>query len=428
MTHMNKLSQSDTKERTADACGKAVAGDANAAAAETRAAAAGPFALPELSALLDWYDKNRRILPWREDPTPYHVWVSEIMLQQTRVEAVIPYYERFLAALPDVPALAAAPEELLLKLWEGLGYYSRVRNLQKAAVQLTEQYGGVLPREPKALEKLAGIGPYTAAAIASVAYQVKAPAVDGNLLRVYARLTGDPRDVGTPAAKKAAASAYAAVFPDDRPGDLNQALMDLGATVCLPNGAPHCGRCPLADRCAARRDGLTDVLPVLAKKAPRRVEHRTVFIILQGDRVLLRKRPKTGLLAGLWEFPNTEGCLSETQARAFCAALGIAQPDLALAPPARHVFTHLEWDMTAWLVTVPLGHGDGSSVPLLRHGDGSPVSLSLPDPAPLRESPAADGPDSARFIPVRTVLSDYALPSAFSAYTRLLSAILTPQD
>ena len=360
-------------------------------------------ALPPITApLLAWYDSSRRILPWREDPTPDHVWISEIMLQQTRVEAVIPYYERFLAELPDVAALAAASEDRLLKLWEGLGYYSRVRNLQKAAQQVMEQYGGELPSDPKLLQKLTGIGPYTAAAIASIAFGVPVPSVDGNLLRVYARLTGYDGNILAPAAKKLAEQAFAAVLPADRPGDMNQALMDLGATVCLPNGAPLCDSCPVAAFCTARRESLQALLPVVEKKAPRRVEKRTILLVrsedagyaasaapspdsasrAEEDLILLRKRPAKGLLAGLWEFPNLEGHLSAEEVRSWCEDQGFSVTSLRPLPPARHIFTHLEWDMTGYEVQV-------------KQTDGL-------------------------FVPVRLIFSDYALPSAFAAYTALL--------
>ena len=365
-------------------------------------------ALPDITApLLAWYASSRRILPWREDPAPYHVWISEIMLQQTRVEAVIPYYERFLSELPDIAALAACPEDRLLKLWEGLGYYSRVRNLQKAARQVMEQYDGSLPADPKLLEKLAGIGPYTAAAIGSIAYQVRVPSVDGNLLRLFARLTGYGENILTPAAKKAAEQAYQKVLPADRPGDMNQALMDLGATVCLPNGAPLCDRCPLTKLCTACREGLQQTLPVVEKKAPRRVEKRTVLLVrLEDGRILLHRRPAKGLLAGLWEFPNAEGHLTEDQVRTWCGTHGLTVDTIRPLPAARHIFTHLEWDMTGYEIRAAQ--------------DALPSANSrlgvFPPAAP---SSGREKTDEA-FVPVRLILSDYTLPSAFAAYIALL--------
>ena len=224
--------------------------------------------------LLDWYDAERRILPWREDPTPYHVWVSEIMLQQTRVEAVKDYYARFLSTLPDVASLAAADEDTYLKLWEGLGYYSRVRNMHKAAVTIMEDYDGEIPSTAKELQKLSGIGEYTAAAIASIAFGEPVSSVDGNLLRVYARRNLYRENIKDPAAKKVAYDYYMERMPEDRPGDYNQALMDLGATVCLPNGEPECFRCPWADLCEAHKQGVELEVPVVPAKKARRIEQR----------------------------------------------------------------------------------------------------------------------------------------------------------
>ena len=201
--------------------------------------------------LLHWFWANHRVLPFRSDPTPYHVWVSEIMLQQTRVAAAVPYYERFVQELPDIPALAACEEERLLKLWEGLGYYSRVRNLQKAARIVCEQYGGQLPGDLAALKKLPGIGDYTAGAIASIGFGVPAPAVDGNVLRVFARLYNDEGDIMQPAVKASTTQKVMAQQPAEAPGDFNQALMELGALVCTP-GQPDCAACPLQALCLGR--------------------------------------------------------------------------------------------------------------------------------------------------------------------------------
>ncbi len=311
-------------------------------------------------ALLKWYDENRRILPWREDPAPYHIWLSEVMLQQTRVDTVISYYNRFLEQLPDIRALAEAEEEQLLKLWQGLGYYSRIRNMHKAARQVMEDCGGVLPSDPKELQKLSGIGPYAAAAIASIAYGVPVPSVDGNLLRVFARTTGYRESIRTPGAKKAAESHYRNLLPEDRPGDMNQALMDLGATICLPNGAPDCGRCPWSGFCEAFRTGEQESLPVKEEKKTRKVQKRTVFLIeaapadpdtsSPGPAYALRKRPARGLLANLWEFPGTDGHLTEDDARQHLESLGFEVHSLTGLPSARHIFSHVEWDMRGYLV------------------------------------------------------------------------------
>ena len=236
--------------------------------------------------LLVWYRENARTLPWRSDPTPYHVWVSEIMLQQTRVAAVLDYYRRFLEAAPDVSTLAALPQDRLMKLWQGLGYYSRARNLQKAAKQVTEDHGGVFPNTYESIRALAGVGDYTAGAISSIAFGLPVPAVDGNVLRVCARITGDSGDIAAPATKKRAAAALADIVPLDAPGDFNQALMELGATVCLPNGAPLCAKCPASDFCRAFQEGRTGELPVKPARKARRVEERTVYLFFYRDSVL----------------------------------------------------------------------------------------------------------------------------------------------
>ena len=254
--------------------------------------------------LLKWYDNNRRILPWREDPAPYRVWVSEIMLQQTRVEAVKPYFQRFMETLPDIAALAQAPEEVLLKLWEGLGYYNRVRNLQKAAIQIMEDYGGVMPDSYEELLKLKGIGSYTAGAVSSIAYGKPNPAVDGNVLRVIARVRKDERCISEDKVKKAVEKDLWEVIPTDRPGDFNQAMMEIGACVCIPNGAPHCEECPLQQICLANADGTQLQYPNKAKAKERTVEEKTILIIRDAELAALHKRPAKGLLAGMYEFPS----------------------------------------------------------------------------------------------------------------------------
>lgn len=264
--------------------------------------------------LLAWYSENRRSLPWRDDPSAYHVWISEIMLQQTRVEAVKGYYTRFLERFPDIFTLARAEEDTVLKLWEGLGYYSRARNLQKAARVLVSEYGGEMPRNAKELKKLPGIGPYTAAAIASIAFGEKIPAVDGNLLRVFSRLTLYEKEIRTLAALKAAEAFFLAEMPADHPGDFNQALMDLGAGICTPGGTPVCGNCPLLLLCLAAAQDRAAGLPLMPAKKARRIERHTILVIRDDGRILLRKRPDRGLLAGLYEFPNENGWLSEEEA------------------------------------------------------------------------------------------------------------------
>lgn len=307
--------------------------------------------LPSL--LLPWYDGCARVLPWREAPSPYRVWVSEIMLQQTRVEAVKPYYQRFLEALPTVEALASAPEDRLLKLWEGLGYYNRVRNLQKGAQEVMARFGGVIPSRFEDLRSLPGVGDYTAGAIASIAFGQPVPAVDGNVLRVVSRLLERREDVLDPRVKKRTEGELAGVIPPGRAGDFNQSLMELGAMVCLPNGAPKCGECPLNRDCRARAHGTAGELPVKAAKKPRQAEERTVFLVTCRGRLALRRRPETGLLAGLWELPSAPGNLGEGEAVRLLREWGFSCPAPEPLPAARHIFTHREWRMTAWAAQVP---------------------------------------------------------------------------
>ena len=295
--------------------------------------------------LLLWYRENARVLPWRSHPTPYRVWVSEIMLQQTRVAAVLDYYRRFLEALPTVADLAAVPEDALMKLWQGLGYYSRARNLQRAARQIMEEQGGIFPSTYEEIRALSGVGDYTAGAISSIAFGLPVPAVDGNVLRVAARVTGDEGDIAAPATKKRVTAALAEIIPLDAPGDFNQAMMELGATVCLPNGAPLCDLCPARAFCTARLTGRTGQLPVKAAKKARRVEERTVFLIFHENRVALRRRPGRGLLAGLWEYPNELSPAGDALAR-----WGIAPASLRSAGTGKHIFTHIEWRMSALAV------------------------------------------------------------------------------
>ena len=305
--------------------------------------------------LLHWFWANHRVLPFRSDPTPYHVWVSEIMLQQTRVAAAVPYYERFVQALPDIPALAACEEERLLKLWEGLGYYSRVRNLQKAAQIVCEQYGGQLPGDLAALKKLPGIGDYTAGAIASIGFGIPAPAVDGNVLRVFARLYNDEGDIMQPAVKAATTQKVMAQQPAEAPGDFNQALMELGALVCTP-GQPDCAACPLQALCLGRQSGNPARLPQKApKKARKKCELTLCLAQDAAGRWLLQKRGEQGVLAGLWQPPVlAEEALDEKKALAAAQKLLPAAVLLKEKPlKAKHIFTHLEWHMTAYVMAVP---------------------------------------------------------------------------
>ena len=341
------------------------------------------------SALLDWFYKNHRILPFRTDPSPYHVWLSEIMLQQTRVSAALPYYERFLAALPDIPALAACEEEKLHKLWEGLGYYSRVRNLQKAARIVCEQYGGQLPADYDALRALPGIGDYTAGAVASISFGIPVPAVDGNVLRVFSRLYNDPAAVTEPAVKKAFTARVMEHQPPDAPGDYNQALMELGALVCVPNGAPLCEKCPLAHLCAARAAGTALELPHKAAPKPRRTEPVTLALLESPAGFLLQQRPQKGLLAGLWQPVLWEGeALATGEVLARLQAMGVdtgtAAPEAL--PAAKHIFSHIEWHMNGILLHVP----------------------------------AQDAPAGCVWASREALQAEYTLPGAFKAYRKLI--------
>ena len=300
--------------------------------------------------LLLWYGQNARALPWRESSDPYRVWVSEIMLQQTRVEAVRAYYSRFLAAFGDIGALAGADDERLLKLWQGLGYYSRAKNLKKAAQMVMENFGGQFPRRYEDIRRLPGIGDYTAGAISSICFGAKRAAVDGNVLRVYTRLAADFSDISSPAFKKEVATRLEAVMPQNACGDFNQALMELGATVCCANSAPKCEACPLAGLCRARALGVTSRLPVKPEKKARKVEPVTVLVLVCQGRLAIKKRPAKGLLANLWELPNGPGELSAKQAEEVCAAWGAVPQSVSPLGPARHVFTHIVWEMQGFCI------------------------------------------------------------------------------
>ena len=300
------------------------------------------------AALLPWYGENKRDLPWRQSREPYHIWLSEIMLQQTRVEAVKGYYARFLAALPDIQALAQADDEKLLKLWEGLGYYSRVRNLKKAAQVVMAEHGGQFPGDHKAVLALPGIGEYTAGAVCSIAFGQKTAAVDGNVLRVVSRLLADDTPIDQPAFKKRVRQALEAIYPEEA-GDFTQALMELGATICGPNRAPDCENCPCKAFCRGYETGVAERLPVTAAKKGRRVEEKTVFILgCQGCYALV-KRPETGLLAGLWQFPEVPGILELPQA---LDALGVGVKNVYRQTEKNHIFTHIEWKMRGFYMEI----------------------------------------------------------------------------
>ena len=305
--------------------------------------------LPE--ALLPWYDAGHRDLPWRRDREPYHIWLSEIMLQQTRVEAVKGYYARFLDALPSIADLAQCDDDALHKLWEGLGYYSRVRNLKKAAIAIMDHHGGVFPTTFKEVLALPGIGDYTAGAICSIAFGLPTPAVDGNVLRVVARITNDDTPIDLPAYKKAVRERLEAIYPD-RAGDFTQALMELGATLCGPNWAPRCEECPCREFCLARKNGTAETLPVKLPKKGRRMEDMTLFIASCDGRYAIRKRPGTGLLADLWEFPHVPGKLDTADALAAAQQLGLKPVEIFRSLDRKHIFTHIQWQMRGYFLEV----------------------------------------------------------------------------
>lgn len=332
--------------------------------------------------LMAWYSAHARILPWRENPEPYRVWISEIMLQQTRVEAVKPYFERFMEALPDVEALAGVEEDRLMKLWEGLGYYNRARNLKRTAQLLMEQYGGRLPASFEELLKLPGIGSYTAGAIASIAFGIPVPAVDGNVLRVLSRVTGSRGDILKQSVKKQMESLIQGVMPAKGAGSYNQALIEIGAIVCVPNGEPLCEECPLASLCIALRDGLTGEIPVKTAKKARRIEEKTVLILSCGGRTAIRRRDDSGLLASLYELPNEEGRLEK---EALEARYGVPAGAVKRLPEAKHIFSHVEWHMEGFLVE-------------------------------LQEEPAGD----YLWVTPEEMRETYSLPGAFKTYTKMI--------
>ena len=355
------------------------------------------FDLEKLAApLCGWFAEHARTLPWRDDPTPYHVWISEIMLQQTRVEAVKESYNRFIKALPDVASLAQCGEDTYLKLWEGLGYYSRVRNLHAAAVQIIEEYDGRIPDEYETLLTLKGIGHYTAGAIASLAYEKPVPCVDGNVLRVLTRVSADPSDImkqrfrlETEKKLQDLLEQITGVFS---PRIFNQALMELGALVCVPNGEPHCGECPWEDLCLARKGGLVSQIPVRTKKKDRRIEDRTVMLIRDGDRIALHKRPGRGLLAGLYEFPNKAGHLTESQVLSMVREMGYSPLRIRQLEDSVHIFSHVEWHMIGYDLLVE------------------------EEAFATEEEKARAAAEQFVFVNAAEQKEFYALPSAFAAY------------
>ena len=302
--------------------------------------------------LIEWYQKQKRDLPWRNDISAYKVWVSEIMLQQTRVEAVKPYYARFLNAFPTIRDLAEAEEDLLLKMWEGLGYYNRVRNMQKAAQQVMIDYNGTFPQTYEEIRGLTGIGNYTAGAISSFAFGIPKPAVDGNVLRVISRLTASYEDIMKATVRERVEEELEELIPADGASDFNQGLIELGAIVCVPNGAPKCSECPLAHLCQAHEQGIELELPIKSKAKERRIENKTVFIYQDGDHVAIKKRPAKGLLAGLYELPNVEGHLTEDEALAYSKQIGLSPLRIQKLEDGKHIFSHVEWQMVGYRIRV----------------------------------------------------------------------------
>lgn len=303
-----------------------------------------------VSKLLSWYDSNKRSMPWRDQNNPYYTWISEIMLQQTRVEAVRNYFTRFVEVLPTLEDLAFIDDDSLMKLWEGLGYYSRARNLKKCAIQCMEMYDGTLPSNYDKLVKLPGIGPYTAGAIASIAFGKNIPAIDGNVLRIVARLTNNPIDITSSVFKKSATAQIQAIIPISNPGDFNQALMDLGAMICIPNGVPRCMDCPLKLECKANQAGTASKLPNKQAKRKRTIEERTIIIVEYDNHYLLIKRPSSGLLADLYEFINIPAKLAMKDIRNIQLFDGCTIKSIHKLVSSKHIFTHLEWHMQGYSV------------------------------------------------------------------------------
>ena len=359
--------------------------------------------------MLVWYNENARDLPWRRTKDPYLIWVSEIMLQQTRVEAVLGYYERFTSALPTVTDLAVCPEDRLLKLWEGLGYYSRARNMQKAARIVCESYAGQMPESAADLMKLPGIGEYTAGAISSIAFGQAEPAVDGNVLRVVARLEAISENILSESVKKNIREELRGLHDanDGTFGLLNQAFMDLGAGVCLAGGAPKCDICPISAYCRCFALGLQSELPVRVKKQKRRIEKRTVLLLRRDETYAIRKRPDSGLLSGLYEFPNETGELSSDDALAKAESLGLMPLRIKKLSAARHIFSHVEWHMTGYEILVaPSGFPDDDGVQ---------------DAGDLSHTPENSKENSLIFAAPEMIESKYPVPSAFEKYAKMIN-------
>ncbi len=345
--------------------------------------------------LVEWFREHKRDLPWRKRMDAYRVWISEIMLQQTRVEAVKPYYERFLKELPDVKALAEVPEDRLLKLWEGLGYYNRARNLKEAACQIMEEYGGTFPDTYEEILALKGIGSYTAGAVSSFVYGIRKPAVDGNVLRVVSRITADSDDIAKAGTKSKVETMIEEVIPAGAAGDFNQSLIELGAIVCVPNGEPKCGECPVSRICLAHARGREMEFPVKKKAKSRRIEKRTILVFRDNEKTAVRKRPDTGLLAGMYEFPGREGYLKQAEVIEYAKSLGLMPVRVKRLGKAKHIFSHVEWHMTGYEIIV-----DELEQNLKESG----------------EAEQAKGQGEIIFAGLRELREKYPMPSAFEAY------------
>lgn len=346
-------------------------------------------------AVVEWYRTNKRQLPWRENVNAYRVWVSEIMLQQTRVEAVKPYYERFLNEFPTVQELAAADEDKLLKLWEGLGYYNRVKNMQKAAKQVMVDYHGEFPDTYEEIRSLTGIGNYTAGAISAFAYGIPEPAVDGNVLRVISRILSNDEDIMKASVRTKVEDSIREVIPAGAAGDFNQGLIELGALICVPNGMPKCEECPVKEWCLAREENRVMELPVKTKAKARKIEKRTVFIVKGGEKVLIRKRPSKGLLSGLYELPNELGHLEEEEVIAYCKKNNLSPLRLKKLGSGKHIFSHVEW------------HMEGYAIQLDELEENRTEEMLFAEPKEIEK--------------------EYPIPSAFEYYMQFLDIKLGPE-
>lgn len=339
------------------------------------------------SMMLAWYDRNQRDLPWRHTHNPYYIWISEMMLQQTQVKTAIPYYHRFIDACPTVFDLAKIDDEQLIKLWQGLGYYNRVRNMKKTAMIIANTMNGAFPKRPQELIQLPGIGPYSAGAIASIAFQVQTPAIDGNVLRILSRLTMESGDVQDSAIRRRLSEVLSPLLPELRCGDFNQSLMDLGATICLANGVPLCHQCPLKNLCLAHLNQATDHIPFVPPKKERMSEAKTVFLIHSNHQWLIRKRAAKGLLAGLWEYPNSDYISTKQEVSTLLTSWGMKVVSITPSSEAIHRFTHREWQMNAYLCEVIIEN---------------------------------ELPPTWKSVTLSEIQSYYSIPTAFLTYTKVI--------